>query len=143
MKSVDFTGCGKNSSLSTPALKGHGFSRAERRPSAGSALQAAEKLVRAVGQGFIPGTNAAESTRALAPEVCFLPPLTQNRPFSAGCLAPEKMPASKTTLVQKLPKPHQLLNLPDDEGGPDCLRKSIAKRTSMHESGSRKISSLR
>jgi hypothetical protein len=51
------------------------------------AIEAAEKLVRAVGQGFIPGTKAAESARALAPEVCFLPPLIQNRPFSAACIA--------------------------------------------------------
>jgi hypothetical protein len=105
MKSVDFTGCGKNSSLSTPALKGHGFSRAERRPSAGSALQAAEKLVRAVGQGFIPGTKAAESARALAPEVCFLPLLTQNMPFSAASLAAEGMQAVENTFPQEL-KPH-------------------------------------
>jgi hypothetical protein len=49
------------------------------------AKQAAGKLVRVVGQGFIPGTKAAESARASAPEVCFLPPLIQNRPFSAAC----------------------------------------------------------
>src|ERR1035438_9324061 len=34
----------------------------------GTTLLAAEKLVRAVGRDFSPGVNAAESTRALAPE---------------------------------------------------------------------------
>jgi len=50
-------------------LKRHDFSRAENTPKGGWALQAAEKLVRAVGQGFIPGIRS-ESTRALAPEGC-------------------------------------------------------------------------
>jgi hypothetical protein len=55
----------------------------------GWALQAAEKLVRVVGQRFIPGTKATESMLALAPEVRFSPILAQNWPFSAACLAPE------------------------------------------------------
>jgi hypothetical protein len=49
------------------------------------ASQAAEKLVRAVGQGFIPGTKATESAPALAAEVCLLPILTQNGPFRSLC----------------------------------------------------------
>jgi hypothetical protein len=52
------------------------------------ASQAAEKLVRAVGQGFIPGTKATESAPALAAEVCLLPILPENKPFSAASLAP-------------------------------------------------------
>jgi GTP-binding protein Era len=51
------------------------------------AKQAAEKLVRTVGQGFIPGITPTESTRALAPEECF----SVNSPalprFSATCKA--------------------------------------------------------
>jgi hypothetical protein len=35
------------------------------------ALKATEKLNRAVGWGFIPGMKPMESTKALAPEVCF------------------------------------------------------------------------
>jgi hypothetical protein len=53
------------------------------------ALQAAEKLVRAVGQGFIPGIRSTESTRALAPEVRPSSILPEYRTFSAACLAPE------------------------------------------------------
>jgi hypothetical protein len=34
------------------------------------ALQAAEKLVRVVGRGFIHGIKPIESVRALAPEAC-------------------------------------------------------------------------
>jgi hypothetical protein len=49
--------------------------------------QVAEKLLRAVGQGFIPGTKATESTRALAPEVCFSSVWPGFRPFSAACKA--------------------------------------------------------
>jgi hypothetical protein len=37
----------------------------------GTTLQAAEKLVRAVGQGFIPGIRCNRINRASAPEVCF------------------------------------------------------------------------
>jgi hypothetical protein len=38
---------------------------------AAGAKQDAEKLIRAVGRGFIPGKRVTESMRALAPEVCF------------------------------------------------------------------------
>jgi hypothetical protein len=38
----------------------------------GTALQLAEKLLRAVGRGFIPGITHAEKSWALAPEVCFI-----------------------------------------------------------------------
>ena len=38
----------------------------------GTTLQAAEKLLRAVGRDFSPGIRLMESARALAPEVCFL-----------------------------------------------------------------------
>jgi hypothetical protein len=37
----------------------------------GTTLQAAEKLVQAVGRGFIPGIKPMESAVALATEVCF------------------------------------------------------------------------
>ena len=53
------------------------------------ALQAAEKLIRAVGRGFIPGTKATESAPALAAEVCLLPIFPENKPFSAACLSPD------------------------------------------------------
>ncbi len=74
-------------------LKGHDFSRAESQPMIGGPLQAAEKPNRAVGRGFIPGMNHAESTRALASEVCSSgnPPEVQS--FSAGSLAPGGMRA--------------------------------------------------
>jgi hypothetical protein len=52
------------------------------------ALQAAEKLNRAVGRGFIPGIKPMESMGALAPEVCFSGILPENQPFSAASLAP-------------------------------------------------------
>jgi hypothetical protein len=42
------------------------------------AFHAAEKLVRAVGRDFSPGTKPAHSMWALAPEVCFLG-LPQNK----------------------------------------------------------------
>ena len=37
----------------------------------GTALQLGEKLIRAVGRGFIPGINGAKPSRPLGPEVCF------------------------------------------------------------------------
>jgi len=43
--------------------------------------QGAEKLVRALCQGFIPGITSTKSTWALAPEACFSPLSTLNRPF--------------------------------------------------------------
>jgi Ca-activated chloride channel homolog len=75
--------------LEAPALKGHDFSRAERGTQTDRALQAVEKLARAVGRDFSPGTKPAESTGALAPEVCFSQCSFESRPFSAACLAPE------------------------------------------------------
>ena len=43
-------------SIQTPAaLKGHDFSRAEKANKMRRASQAAEKLIRAIGRGFIPG----------------------------------------------------------------------------------------
>ena len=77
-------------------VSGHDFSCAENAAESARTLQAAEKLVRAVGQGFIPGITPTESTQALAPEGCSLPLLTQNRPFSAACLAPEVSFAGQT-----------------------------------------------
>jgi len=53
------------------------------------ALQAAEKLIRAVGRGFIPGIKPIKSTWASAPEVCFSGFPGEIRSFSAACLAPE------------------------------------------------------
>jgi hypothetical protein len=53
------------------------------------ALQAAEENPRAVGQGFIPGSRSAESTRALAPEACFSGNSPDALIFSAASLAPE------------------------------------------------------
>jgi hypothetical protein len=47
-------------SVQVDVLKGHSFSRADREPSWIWALQAAEKLLPAVGRGFIPGINAME-----------------------------------------------------------------------------------
>jgi hypothetical protein len=52
-----------------------------------TALQAAEKLVRAVGPGFIPDITAMESMWALAPEVRFSGNSVNDKPFSAACLA--------------------------------------------------------
>src|ERR1017187_4813972 len=52
------------------------------------ALQAAEKLNRAVGRGYIPGIKPIESMWALAPEVCFSGLSPEIRPFSAASLAP-------------------------------------------------------
>ena len=51
------------------------------------ASQAAEKLVRAAGRDFSSGKKPAESTRALAPEVCFSRYLLEFRPFSVACSA--------------------------------------------------------
>jgi len=53
----------------------------------GTASQLAEKLVRAVGRGFIPGIKPIKSTRASAPEVCFRRVSPKTRPFSAACSA--------------------------------------------------------
>jgi hypothetical protein len=47
--------------------------------------QAAEKLARAVGRGFIPGTMPIQSVRALAPEVRFFWEFARCYPFSAAC----------------------------------------------------------
>jgi len=71
------------------ALKGHDFSRAAKGSIRMRALQAAEKPNRAVGRGFIPGIKPMESTRALAPEVCFSGISPENQPSSAASLAPE------------------------------------------------------
>src|ERR1017187_5045830 len=54
------------------------------------ALQAAEKLNRAVGRGFIPGIKPIESMWALAPEVCFSGLSPEIRPFSAAALPCER-----------------------------------------------------
>jgi hypothetical protein len=51
------------------------------------AEQASEKLIRAVGRGFIPGTKPIKSMRALAPEVRFPGISIETRPFSAACEA--------------------------------------------------------
>jgi hypothetical protein len=51
------------------------------------ALQAAEKLVRAVGRGFIPGTRLLESMGASAPEACFSSISEKSSSFSAASLA--------------------------------------------------------
>jgi hypothetical protein len=51
----------------------------------GHTSQAAEKLVRAVGRGFIPGIKSMESAVALATEECFSDFLLGNKPFSAAC----------------------------------------------------------
>ena len=50
-----------------------------------STTQAAEKLVRTVGRDISPGVNAAESTRALAPEAHFSVVRHKIRLFSAAC----------------------------------------------------------
>jgi lysine-N-methylase len=52
-------------------------------------LLAAGNLDRAVGQGFIPGAQAAESTRALAPAACSSPIPSQNRHFPSASSAPD------------------------------------------------------
>ncbi len=46
--------------------------------------QVTEKLIRAVGRGFIPGIKQALSIRALAPEECFTVFLLRYSPFSAA-----------------------------------------------------------
>ena len=53
----------------------------------GTTSQAAEKLVQAVGPGFIPGIKPMESAFALATAVCFLSDSFENRAFSAASLA--------------------------------------------------------
>jgi hypothetical protein len=52
------------------------------------ALQAAEKLIRAVGRGFIPGIKPIKSTWASAPEVCFSGFPGEIRSFSAASQGP-------------------------------------------------------
>jgi hypothetical protein len=54
--------------------------------SQGTTSQAAEKLIRAVGRGFIPGIKTMESAVALATEVCFCGESPEIRPFSAASL---------------------------------------------------------
>ena len=64
------------------------FGRANSAQNAIRALYAAEKLIRAVGRGFIPGIKSIQSMRDSAPEVCFssFPPGILS--FSAACLTP-------------------------------------------------------
>ena len=50
----------------------------------GTTLQSAEKLIRAVGRGFIPGIKTMESAVALATEVCFCGESPEIWPFSAA-----------------------------------------------------------
>jgi hypothetical protein len=52
------------------------------------ALQAAEKLDRAVGRGFIPGIKPIKSMGPLGPEVCLSGFSVKIGTFSAACLAP-------------------------------------------------------
>ena len=59
------------------------------------AKQAAEKLIRAVGRGFIPGVSGNKSTGPLGPEVCFSQFPIGTKPFSAACLAPAKFIARR------------------------------------------------
>ncbi len=82
---------------------GRGFIPGTKAAESTRALQVAEKLVRAVGQGFIPGTKAAESTEALAPEVCFSSVWPGFRPFSAACLAPEGRLSRVATAIRPFP----------------------------------------
>jgi hypothetical protein len=70
------------------------FSRAANATESARALQAAEKLNRAVGRGFIPGKKPTESAWASAPEACFWGFSIDRRPFSATSLAPEGMSAT-------------------------------------------------
>src|ERR1035441_269618 len=87
-------------------LKGHGFKacpehgrRVPQTPQKnGRALQAAEKLNRAVGRGFIPGIKPIESMWALAPKVCFSGLSPEIRPLSAASLAPEGKPFTVYTI---------------------------------------------
>ena len=72
------------------ACPGRSRTGAEKANRMNRALQAAEKLLRAVGRGFIPGIKAMESKRASAPAVCFPRFSPEIRPFSAACLAPAK-----------------------------------------------------
>jgi len=65
-------------------------------PNTSRALQAAEKLIRAVGRGFIPGIKPIKSTRASAPEVCFCQVSPKIGTFSAVCLAPAAFRAACT-----------------------------------------------
>jgi hypothetical protein len=55
------------------------------------AIEAAEKLIRAVGRGFILGIKAMESTGPLAPEVCFSGFLLENQLFFAASIAADRM----------------------------------------------------
>ena len=52
----------------TPALKGHGFRRADGTPNIGAALQVAEKLVAEGGGGFNPRIKSSKLEGALAPD---------------------------------------------------------------------------
>jgi hypothetical protein len=51
-------------------VSGHDFSRADSAKKMNRVSQAAEKLVRVVGRGFIHGIKPIESVRASAPEAC-------------------------------------------------------------------------
>jgi hypothetical protein len=67
------------------------FSRAANLAKSLRASQSAEKLIRAVGRGFIPGIKTMESAVALATEVCFRGASQEIMPFSASSSAPEGM----------------------------------------------------
>src|SRR5207344_1731375 len=69
-------------------VTGHDLSRAENAAKSEPASQAAEKLLRAVGRGFIPGMIHALSARALAPEASSSGISLEIRPFSAVSLTP-------------------------------------------------------
>jgi tRNA C32,U32 (ribose-2'-O)-methylase TrmJ len=93
------------------SVKGSGFRPYIGPAQSSGALQAAEKLVRVVGRDFSPGTKPVESTRALAPEVCFSKCSFDNRPFSAACLAPERNLSSDDRALRPPTAPSTSLDL--------------------------------
>jgi tRNA (guanine37-N1)-methyltransferase len=88
------------------------------------ALQAAEKLVRAVCPGFIPDITAMESMRALAPEVRFSGISAKNRPFPATCLAPEGQ-------LSTAPPPRPTVILLSAQGRP--FTQALARELATHD----------
>jgi hypothetical protein len=61
-----------------------GFNPLKPGPNGWAWFRAVEKLIRAVGRGFIPGTKPMQSTSALVAEVCFLHVSPQIPSFSAA-----------------------------------------------------------
>jgi tRNA pseudouridine38-40 synthase len=69
-----------------------------RTPESNKSLPAAEKRIRAVGRGFIPGVSQIEAIRALAPEVCASNLEPDNQPSPADLAAADSLLLSPTAI---------------------------------------------